>query len=339
MTPKQLKTAITAKDFANLYLFAGNEKFLINQYLELVKGNALTGLFDDFNLFEFENENPDDVRTKSTVNLEDVEQAVAQFPQMSDRILVIVKYSKFLELNDTKIQKLLENIPQETTLIFVEEDIKKISKPLLSIIEKVGQVVDFSKQSKADLAKWANMLFSKANKKVEINSLNWLVDVLDKDMFALSNTIDKLIFSTDEEIIPQSLIEQLVPVSAEYKIYDFSDKLIANNSKAVYQLLNDFKRNKEEPVVIITLLFGQLHAILMIKELKESGYPNPSDFLAPNMKWLAGKLSGISWKIDKDRLLSTMNLCAQYDFDIKSGLIDGYPALEIIIANWFKSLT
>jgi len=75
----------------------------------------------------------------------------------------------------------------------------------------------------------------------------------------------------------------------------------------------------------------------MIKELKEEGYPTPSDFLPSNMKWLAAKLSSTSSRLNKEKLIETMNLCAKYDFDIKNGLIDGYPALEIIIANWFRS--
>jgi|GEM_PF-1443262 len=336
MTLKQFKTQMANKEMGKLYLFAGEEKFLINQYVKLVKENILTGLFDEFNLFEFENENSDGTRTNSTVSLDDVEMAMGQLPQMSDKVLIIVKYSKHLEANDAKIAKMLENVPNETILIFVEENIKKISKPLLSIIGKHGAVVDFSKQSKADLVKWANMEFAKYNKKIEINNLNWLVELCNKDMYALSNTIEKLVWATEEEVIKRELIENLVSVSSEYKIYDMSDKLIANDAKAVYNLLEDFKRNKEEPVTIITLLFGQLHAILMIKELKEAGYPNPSDFLVPNMKWLTGKLSGAASKLNMEKLKSTVDLCAQYDEEIKNGIIDGYSALEIIIANYLR---
>ena len=335
MTLKQFKTSILEKEFANLYLLVGEEKFLINQYIKLVKDNALTGYFDEFNFFGFENENAEAARTGSTVKLDDIEEALEQLPQMSQNTLIIVKYSKHLEANDKQIAKILENVSKETILIFVEENIKKISKPLLAIIEQNGVVVEFNKQSKADLVKWANMRFAENEKKVEEAALTWLVEVCDRDMYLLSNTIDKLVCATADEVLKFDLVKQLVPVSSEYKIYDLSDKLLSGRAEEVYLLLNDFKQNKEEPVTIITLLFGQLHAILMIKELREEGYPNPSDFLPANMKWLVGKLYGVASRIDKAKLISTIELCAKYDEDIKNGLMDGYPALEIILANWF----
>ena len=334
LTLKQFKTSILNKEFGNLYLLVGEEKFLINQYLKLVKENALTGSFNEFNLFEFENENADGARTGSTVRIDDIEQAVGQLPQMSDRVLVIVKYSKHLEAQSREIAALLENIPKETILIFVEENIKKISKVFLATIEKNGAVVEFNKQSKADLAKWVNIRLGESGKKIDEKAAVWLVENTNRDMYLLANTIDKLICATGDEVISFEVVRQHVAVSSEYKIYDMSDKLIAGNAEEVYKLLNDFKQNKEEPVVIITLLFGQLHAILMIKELREEGHPNPSDFLPANMKWLVGKLFGVASRIDKEKLVSTMELCAKYDEEIKNGLIDGYPALEIIIANF-----
>jgi len=336
MTLKQFKTSIMGEEFANLYLLVGEEKFLINQYLRLVKENALTGSFDEFNLFEFENENVDGARAGSTVRIDDIEQAASQLPQKSDRVLVIVKYSKHLEAQSTQVAKMLENVPAETILIFVEDNIKKISKGFLAAFQKSGIVVEFNKQSKSDLVKWANMRFAEHGKKAPETALTWLVEVCNRDMYLLSNSIDKLICATADEVISLDIIKSLVPTTSEYKIYDMSDKLIAGNAGEVYALLADFKQNKEEPVTIITLLFGQLHAILMIKELREEGYPNPSDFLPGNMKWLAGKLAGVASRMDKAKLVSTMELCAKYDEEIKSGLIDGYPALEIIIANWFS---
>lgn len=321
MTIPQLKKALQENQIDSLYLFVGEEKFLTNNYIENVKSKILTGVLDEMNLFSFNGE----------ISFAELEDSIVQFPQMAEKKIIIAKSSGLIKTVSKEMQQLLANIPEYAVLIFVEDSLTKVSKPLLKIIEEKGRVIEFKKQDKRDICIWTTRLFAENNKKIDAKSTEYLVEICDKDMTRLKNEIEKLSFSTNEEVISMDLIKSLVSTNEEFKIYELADRLINKDAKTVYKMLKEFQISKEPATVIIASIFSQIHLAIMLMELKNEHYPRLDEFIPGNKKFLARKINTNT--LDHNQLKKVANLCCDYDYKIKAGFIEEYPALEIIIGE------
>ena len=114
-----------------------------------------------------------------------------------------------------------------------------------------------------------------------------------------------------------------------------SDHLLSGNAEKAYSILNGFKISKEQPIVIFITIYKQLADLYMFRTLADEG-KNGADYLAPNRKWLASKLSTESKRHSKEKIRKGMKMCAQYDLQIKSGKIDGFTALEMLMAEFLS---
>ena len=324
MTIKELKESIARKEFKSLYLFCGEEAFLVKTYVDSVKASALADNVREFNLFEFD----------GSITVEEISGAIDSYPQMSEKKVVVIRNSGLIKAVSRPVKELLEDIPDYAIVIFVEESMTKVSKPLAKIFEERGAIVEFNKQQPKDLCVWANQILAKAGKRATESSLKYLVDICGGDMVRLSNELDKLIAACkDREEVSEKVIRALVSVPVEYKMYEIVDKLLNRKAEEVYGMIAEFKVNKEYPTVIISAIFSQVFLLVMVKELAAEKHPKLDEFFPANRRWLAKKMiTGYrDWEVDE--LKDLLDMCVDYDYKIKSGEIDMWVALEIIVAR------
>ncbi len=320
----QLKTKLKTGEFSGTFLFYGEERYILNSYTEQIKAKTVTD-FPEFNLLEINEENAD---------FEQFYGFVCAYPQFSDKKLVIARNCGFLQ-NGTykaKLAQLITEMPQFCVVIFIEDSITKISKDVMSAFEKSGCITDFIKQNPADLRAWVNKTFAAAKKRMTIEDMSYLVDICGLSLEKLSVECAKLIAATDEDVITKDKIDSLVTVPSEYKVFAMSDSLLNKKADEAYMLLKEFKINKEQPTEIIALIYAAVADIYMFKVLMTQG-ENPDYFLAPNRKWLSKKYRAMAPKFEFKKLRGIMKLCYKYDEKIKTGAIDAFTALELIMAE------
>jgi len=321
----KLKQLLKQGELKNLYFFCGEEKYLVDMYLKKVTDMALGDGLKEFNYSYY---NEDNENFESFVN--DVE----SYPTMAEKRVVVLKNTKFVKLKDYQkpLAEIFETLPDYAVVIIVEEEASKLKKALIDIIEKKGLCVEFKKQGVADLRAWVLRQLSLKEKQMSPADTEYLINLCERSLEKLSVECEKLVASTESSVITREMIDELVKVPVEYKIFEMSDHLLRGNAESAYNILNGFKINKEQPIVIFITVYKQLADLLMFKLLGEEG-KNGADYLAPNRKWLAGKLSAESKRYSKEKLRMAMGLCAEYDLQIKSGKIDGYTALEVLMAQ------
>lgn len=320
----QLKSKFNNKIVSGAYLFYGEEKFILNSYVDTLKKLCVTD-FPEFNYMEYNDENAD---------FDDLYAFAVSYPQFSDKKLIIAKNSGILQntANKNAVVSFVENIPDFTVVVFVEDSVQKINKNIIAAFEKAGTVTEFIKQDASALRTWVNRKFVAAGKKMTVDNINMLVDICGHSLSNLSVECDKLIASTDGEIIDGEMISKLVNIPAEYKVFTMSDHLLNKKANDAYLLLKDFKINKEQPTEIIALIYASVSEIYMFKALLAEG-KQPETYLAPNRKWLGKKYRGMAQKYDFKKLRTVMRLCYAYDEKIKTGGIEPYTALELIMAK------
>ncbi len=324
----KLKQQLKTGELKNIYLFCGEEKYLVDMYVKKVTDMALGDGLREFN-YSYYNEDNEDY--EAFVN--DVE----AYPTMADRKVVVLKNTRFIKLKDYQkpVAQLFEAIPDYVVVIIVEDEASKIKKALTDVINKKGEIVEFKKQNVSDLRAWITRQLGAKNRQMSTQDMEYLINLCERSLEKLSVECEKLAASTDECVIAKKMIDNLVKVPVEYKIFEMSDHLLSGNAQGAYNILNGFKINKEQPIVIFITIYRQLSDIYMFRLLGEEG-KNAADFLAPNRKWLASKLSGEAKRYPKEKIRMGMRLCAQYDLNIKAGKIDGFAALEMLMAEFFK---
>ena len=324
----KLKQLLKQGELKNIYFFCGEEKYLVDMYVKKVTDMALDDSFREFN-YSYYNEDNEDFEAFSN----DVE----AYPTMSEKKVVVLKNTKFVKLKDYQkpLADIFVNIPDYMVVIIVEDEASKIKKTLMEAIAKKGECVEFKKQGVADLRAWVTRQIALKDKQMNSADAEYLINLCERSLEKLSVECEKLVSSTEEGMITRKMIDELVKVPVEYKIFEMADHLLCGNAEGAYSILNGFKINKEQPIVIFITVYKQLADLLMFKLLGQEG-KNAADFLAPNRRWLAGKLNSEAKRYQREKLRMGMELCASYDLQIKSGKIDGYTALEMMMAEFLQ---
>ncbi len=323
----KLKQQLKAGDVKNLYLFCGEEKFLVDMYLKKITDMVIDGGFKEFNYCFYNEDNE---------NYESFANDVESYPTMAEKKIIILKNTKFVKLKEYQkpLAEIFENIPEYAVVIIVEEEASKIKKALSDIINKKGEIVEFKKQNVSDLRAWISIQLSSKNKQISNEDAEYLINLCERSMEKLSVECEKLGSSTDEAVITRKMIDGLVKVPVQYKVFEMADHLLQGHAESAYKILNGFKINREQPIVIFINIYKQLADLYMFRIMGEEG-KNAADFLAPNRKWLASKLSAESKRYPKEKIRQGMKICAEYDLKIKSGNLEGFSALEMMMAEFF----
>ena len=321
----KLKQQLKQNTLRNLYLFYGEERYLIETYVKKISEIAIGGGLFEFNysLYDEDNESCESF-------LNDLE----SYPTMSEKKVIVLKEVGFLKLKDYQktLADILNNVPEYAVVIIVEGETSKLKKALSDIISKNGEIVDFQKQSVPNLRAWLNKTLLKAGKQISPSDGEYFINLCERSLEKLNIETQKLVSSDDSPQITKELIDSLVKVPVEYKIFELSDALLSKDAVRSYKILNGFKIAKVQPIVIFSIIYGRLSDILMFKLLNEEG-KNPALRLPGNKKWLSDKLNSECRKYSKSLLRESMKLCAKYDADVKKGNIDGYAATELLIAE------
>lgn len=323
MTVTELKKAVKNNELKNLYLFHGEEEYLIFSYVNQFK-KLILGDMADFNYFEFEGE----------TSLAAAAEAIEQYPQFAEQKLIILKESGLLKNHDKITEKLLQSIPPYNVVVFVERDSAKINKKMIKVVEEEGEAVDFSRQKPSDLRAWVNIRLTSAGKKMKNDDAEYFVQICELSMSKIELELEKLIASVgDQQEIKRADIERMITPLLDYKIYEMVDCVLKRNAQSAYEMLREFKTGGEAPTVILAMLFSQLHFIAMVKNLKQDQEPKIDEFFPANRKFLAGRIAKETGKYRMEKIYQAMKMCSDFDGDIKMGRIEGWTAVEIVIAT------
>jgi len=321
---KQLKSQLKEKTIKSIYLFGGEETFLVDKYTKEITDMCVDEAFKEFN-YSFYNEDNE--------SYDSFFDDVNSYPTMSEKKVVVLKNVGFTKLKDYQkpLCQLVSSLPDYVVVIIVEPEIKKIKKALADEIEEKGEIVEFQKQTIYDLRAWVAMNLGRFGKNIMPADAEYLINLCQLSMEKLNIECEKL-GSAEGNTVTKKLIDEMVNVPLEVNIFSMSDEILNGNSKNAYNILKGLKSSKQEPIAILIIMYKQFADLLMFKNLGEEN-ANAESFLAPNRRWLAKKLMQSCRRYSKEKLRLAMKLCAKYDIDIKSGKIDGFTAIEMLLAE------
>lgn len=314
----QLKTGLK-----KLYFFMGEEVFLSDYYVKAIKEKIVED--EEFNYIKLDAE-----------NLTGLQDAVESSPVFSENKLVVVKAQDISkEIDETGYmvtEGLIDDMPPYTTLVFVCRTVNKNSK-IYKLLSSKCECCVFEHQNTSALLKWISNKCKAQKVAIDPESVHLLLEYAGNDMTKIETELNKLISYVGEgNPITTESIKQIVTKTVESKVFELMDAVMDKKRDKALIIFNELKREKEEPVYINGALTRTLMDVMEYKSLKEEG--NPVTAISAKMglrPFTQKKYARYAEKMSHKFLNKMISECADFDISLKSGEIDGYTGLSMLI--------
>ena len=271
---QELKTQLKNKDLGRLYIFHGEEVFLLHHYLEQMKKQLLDALTESFNFHRMNSE---------TFDLQTFADAVENLPMMAEHTMVQVDEVDLFKLGESdrnKMAEILADIPDYCTVVFTYETTPwkpdKRLKKLWEAIDGAGLIVEFAKQDQKDLAAWVTRHFMARDKRISTDLCLYLIDITGGTMTALSGEIDKICAYSGANEIRKTDIDAVTEPVLDAVVFQMTDMLSAGRFDQALVKLQQLLKMQQEPLAILGAVGNHFRRVSAARTLLDNG-KNASD--------------------------------------------------------------
>ncbi len=322
-----LKEQIKENRLKNLYLFYGEEEYLKEHYI-----NKITELIPDAGLPEINR-----IVINGQADYSDYDDAWEGMPMMTDRRLLVIRDSNIFTIKKSKDitppteeqrkfwTEKFKRISDDTVIIFCEKNVDARGA-LYKSAAKLGFAVEFKYLSVADLKSWVIKKTLKAGKKIDDNTAEYLISVIDKGLNNLERELDKLLNYSDD-VIYKTDVDRVASKSTEIVIFEITDGINAGDADKVFKILNDLRTQNVSAFGTLYLIYANVSKML---QLKLAGAANAAEAAKAlgTTSWLAGNYLRGASGFSTEALTHMVKRVPEIDYEIKQGKIGEREALE-----------
>ena len=337
LTVNELDKKIQLNNLCGIYLFYGENSFALESSIKKIKksfGELILGI----NYISVDSSNIDnlilDLSTpafgyeKKLIIVKDSNllKKEAKSKKSKDSELQI-KISEYIEEN-------IENIMENSLLIFCEEKIEKNS--LYKTIEKYGDVCNFENLKEYELIKKLKSICKAYEVGTDESTLKYFVELVGIDMQECINEIRKLIeYAGKGGTITKDSIDLLTIKKIEAVIFDLTDSLGNKDIRTALQVLGNLQYNKEPIQKILINLYNHFKKLYIVcLAVKSNRDVEKCLNLKSNQMFLVGKYKKQASYFDERTLRIIIRELYLLDVNYKSGQIDLNVGLETILCRY-----
>ena len=326
-----LKEDLRAKQPGRLYIFHGEETFLLHHYLEQLKKQLLDELTESFNFHKL---------TSETFDIRSFADSVENLPMMADHTLVWVDevdIFKLAEADRDKMGEILGDIPDYCTVVFTYvttpwKPDKRLAK-YWKIIESKASIVEFAKQDQRELVPWIQRHFNAHKKKIAPELCVYLIDITGGTMTALCGEISKIAAYSGAETITRSDIDAVVEPVMDAVVFQMTDLLGKGQYGGALAKLQVLLKMQQDPILILGAIGGHFRKLATAKTLKENGrgYQDFMRLTGIKSDYAARKNMDSAMEFSSDFYRKAAFLVMETDHKMKTSFDSGERLLELLI--------
>ena len=335
MTYDALEKELNNGKLNSLYLFYGEERFLLDNSLKKIKklfGEMLQGI----NYIILDETLLDDL-------IYNIESPAFGY----DKKLILVKDSGLFKKDGRKksgtpIQEkiasyIMENmdlINESVVLIFIEEMVDKNS--VFEAINKNGIVCQFDELNQAQLIRRLKQIANAYKVNADENVLAYLIDVSGTNMQFLINEIRKLIeYAGENGNITKESIDKLAIKQIDSVVFELTDNLGSRNIKKALEILDNLIYQKEPLQKILITLYNHFKKLYLCKiAIKLNKDIVNSIGLKPNQTFLVAKYKKQCSAFSEEELKNILKELTNLDYSSKNGKLDIDVGLKSILCRY-----
>lgn len=326
-TVSELKAQLRENRLRNIYVFYGEEEYLKEYYIRKLEELIPDSGFPEYNR----------IVISGQVDYSIYEDAWEAMPMMTDRRLVVIRDSNIFTLRrsgDIKPpdeqqkefwQSKFKRIAEDTVVVFCEKNADARSA-LFKAAAKAGMAVDFQYMPLPDLRAWIVKRVMKAGKKIDTAVADYLVSVIDPGLANLDHELTKLIDYCDE-VIYRSDIDKVTSKALSVRIFDLTDGIRNGDADKVFSVISELRTQKQSAFSILYLIYSNVEKMLYLKLAGVTSRQGAAELLGGS-PWAAGKYLEDASSFSREALMHMVTRIPEIDYEIKSGKITEWQALE-----------
>jgi DNA polymerase-3 subunit delta len=327
---QELKLHLKNKDLGRLYIFHGEETFLLNHYLTQIRKQLLDPLTESFNFHRLNNE---------TFDIRSFADAVENLPMMAESTFVQVDDIDLFKMNEgdrTKMTEILSDIPDYCTVVFTYETVSwkpdKRLKKLWEAVDGNALIVEFAKQDQRDLIAWVTRHFAAQKKRISTDLCAYLIDITGGTMTALSGEIQKICAYSGADEIKKSDIDAVTEPVLDAVVFQMTDLLSSGRYDQAMLKLQTLLKMQQEPLAILGAVGGHFRRIGTARTLLDYG-KNASDLqkLCGIPDYPARKTMEAARRFRPEFCAKAAELVLETDYKMKTSFDEPERLLELLI--------
>ncbi len=308
-----------------VYLFFGEEGFLIQEAADLIVRTVVDPAGQDFNFTT--------VYCRSATGAEIVN-LCQTLPFMAERRLVIAKEVEALKAAETEaLIGYLRDPSPSTCLVLIANQPKYDRKPVISAVEEQGAVVRVFAPLDREMLPWIESWARSRGLSIERDAAQYVWQSLGSDLQTISNELQKAVIGLQAgKTITLEDVRAVVGDFREYTSFDLAEAIGRKDVERALQALHRLIQEGEQPVGLLAMVHWNFRRLLRAKAMEEAG---------AGFEEIKRKLSVIfhqarSFQEQMQRyrmpeLTRAFEAMLQADRALKSGRMTGRLALERMI--------
>ncbi len=327
---QEFKDQLRAGEPRRLYVFRGEETYLMRKYLGELQKRLLDPVTESFNYHRFHGEH---------FSLSEFHDAVENLPMMADRTLVIVDDLPIFELDSSvrgNMAELIQDIPEYCTLVFVFETVpykpEKDSSGLEQALKKNAFFVNFDKRDRSDLVDYVSAAFRREKKQISNALCGYLVDLTDGTLSALSAEVRKICAFSEASQICREDIDAVTEPTLDAVVFQMTDCLAKKDFGGALKKLQDLLKMQQEPLAILGAVGSHFRKLSAARMLSDRGKQAGELAQLYNMKpYPAQKMMDNARLFPPRFCARASELVMETDFRMKSSYGDSEELLTALV--------
>ena len=339
LTAQELKDEIKF-GLSGTYLFFGEEEYMKHYYLGEIRKKVLGEDGDaifrhkKISCAELDLEKIADALTTASLGFFSEGQTLVELHEIQFSALKEAEWKALLEMLSGAADDVIAVVYAVDGELETGMLPKAPSKQLSRLMEHVKPVY-FAREGEMKLAKWAAKHFTAEKLSFENGVCEQMVAYCGRDMFVLSNEIEKIcayVKMKGETVIKNEDVKKVCSRNLEINAFDFSNALLNQETDRALEIIADMKLRKEKPVYVLGSVLKVVSDLYTVKVLTESGYNDTE--ISKQLKLHEYKVKlyrQSSSRRNLARLKRLLEICTETDIKLKSTSLDDYTELDKLV--------
>lgn len=325
---EELDKELKSGELKNVYLFYGEEAYLIKQARQKIYDALIPKGSEAFNYSFFEG---------GSVSSSQISDACETLPFMNEKRLVYAKNTElFVQGRKDETESLadyIKSIPETSVLVFTEAKADKRNR-LYKAVSKKGRCVELNKLKENDLIGFVAQRFK--NEKIDNATALYFLRCVGSDMNSIIKETEKLsAYKNGEGTITKDDIDLICTKSLEAVIFDLVGAIGGKRADKALEIYNNLLIMKESPLMVLSMIARQFRMIIQCKYLaKNNAAPDEIGRAIGIRGFMARDYIRQSGNFTNKTLLEAIKDCLECDINIKTGKISDRLGVEMIIVKY-----
>lgn len=321
---QRINEDIKQRDFKQIYLLYGEERYLKKQYTDRLK-KAMCNEDDNMNTHFYEGK---DTPVGEIIDLAET------LPFLAERRVIFISNSGLFKSGGEKMAEYLSAPNESTYFVFTESNVDKRSK-LYKTVQAKGYAAEFAVQDENTLKRWIAGILNREDKKISENTVQLFLTKTGTDMENIQMELEKLIcYCMDRDVVTAEDVEAICTNRISNHIFDMINAIADKQQTKALELYYDLLALKEPPMRILFLIARQCNMLLQVKEMRLKGYDNKA--ISPKIgvpPFIVGKYVTQAGRFKTADLKAAVKQCVEAEEAVKTGRMNDIMSVEMLIVS------